>query len=774
MISVGELVRRIPGKHKKIGGKNSFQCQCPAHRDKEASLTVSEGDKGKPVLHCHAGCSTGDILEALGLTMDDINGDRPANTWKNRLEWYMSEKADGKGYGPGVRIEAVYDYKDAAGRYLYSKIRFEGGRIQGKAIRYYTVDYAADTAKASKKKDRAAALYRLPEVIKAVSEGWPVYIVEGEKDVETLRGLKDKHRTATTAGSASDWRMDFAQYFTGARVILLPDNDPPGQDFADKVEKDLRQYAHSVTRVTVSDLEHGDVTDYLQKEGGTPELLEAKIKNAAPKYAPWIQETKAGIRINADLLAGTISRTVPFLVVKRPDDERTDFYLYSGGVYEGPKNKNEVKTLIRRYIPAGHASDSMLNNVYGLLLASGRNVCRYSDLDTDERYINFRNGLYNLQTGELEEHRPQVRSTLQLTTDYRDFRPDPEDGMTEEDRGRAGSRAAAAARPTFEKYISDLCRDAEGEPDPERLAILQEYFGLAISNIPVYRVKKCLVLVSRIGNTGKSVLLNLITDILGPEKVASIPITEMNEKNRFAMGGLLNTRLISVGDHSGGTVTDSAVFKQLTGGDPVKIEAKGKQAFFFRFRGGMAFACNDLPYFEDDRGGHIFERLQIIPCDHFIAARNRDPRILEKMQREKEAIAAFFLEGLQRLMANGYHFSTSSRSIETLKEYREKMDTVYRFISERYEETGGIKDLVSKADFDEEYTRWCTEGDNDYKAVKKGNLKDRLEAIGHPTTKGNVGNRRGIACYRGLKRKERENEEFMPVGSYEQEELPFS
>lgn len=771
MISVPELIQRIPGNHKRIGGRNSFQCQCPAHRDKEASLTVTEGDKGKPVLHCHAGCNTADILAALGLTMDDIN-DRPANTWKSRLEWFMQEKADGKGYGPGVQITAVYDYKDAAGRYLYSKIRFEGGRIQGKAIRYYTVDYTADTAKASKKADRPAVLYRLPEVIKAVSEGWPVYIVEGEKDVETLRGLKDKHRTATTAGSASDWRKEFAPLFTGARVILLPDNDDPGQQYADKVEKDLRSYAHSVTRVTVSELPHGDVTDFLQKEGGTPEQLEAKIKNAPTVYAPWIQETKTGIKINPDLLAGNIARNVPYLVVRRPDDERDDFYLYSGGVYR-PQNKNGVKAMIRRYIPAGHASDSMLNNVYGLVLASGRNMCSYTDLDKDERYINFRNGLYNLQTGELEEHSPRVRSTLQLTADYKDFRPEPSGSVTEEERQQAGNRAAAAARPVFEKYIADLCRDTEGDPDPERMAIIQEFFGLAISNIPVFRVKKCLVLVSRIGNTGKSVLLNLVSDILGAEKIANIPIAEMNEKNRFAMGSLINKRLISVGDHSGGNVTDSAIFKQLTGGDPVKIEAKGKQGFFYTFRGGMAFACNELPYFEDDRGGHIFERLQIIPCDHFITPGERDPRILDKMQREKSAIIYFFLEGLRRLVARGYHFGTSRRAAEALKEYREKMDTVFRFISERYEITGNPKDLIGKSDFDDEYTRWCTEGDNDYKAVKKNNLKDRLEAIGCPVVKGNVGARRGVYCYRGLRRQQDADEEFKTLEGWEQEELPF-
>ena len=68
-------------------------------------------------------------------------------------------------------------------------------------------------------------MYRLPELVKAVKDGYPVYIVEGEKDVETLRELG---YTATTAGSANDWKKEYAAYFTGARVVILPDNDKPG------------------------------------------------------------------------------------------------------------------------------------------------------------------------------------------------------------------------------------------------------------------------------------------------------------------------------------------------------------------------------------------------------------------------------------------------------------------------------------------------------------------------------------------------------------------
>ena len=63
---------------------------------------------------CHAGCGTKDILEEVGLSFRDLGDYRPPQ-WKERLEFTQ-----------GRAIEAIYDYKTAEGRYLYSKVRFEG------------------------------------------------------------------------------------------------------------------------------------------------------------------------------------------------------------------------------------------------------------------------------------------------------------------------------------------------------------------------------------------------------------------------------------------------------------------------------------------------------------------------------------------------------------------------------------------------------------------------------------------------------------------------
>ena len=53
-------------------GKDEYQCLCPAHNDRTASLSIKNLADGRILIHCFAGCAANDILGAVGLTFDDI------------------------------------------------------------------------------------------------------------------------------------------------------------------------------------------------------------------------------------------------------------------------------------------------------------------------------------------------------------------------------------------------------------------------------------------------------------------------------------------------------------------------------------------------------------------------------------------------------------------------------------------------------------------------------------------------------------------------------
>ena len=693
---------------------SSYQVSCPCHNDKENSLTISEkGDK--ILMHCHAGCDTRDIVSAVGLTMADLNNGVQVETsnWKSKLEKHLG------------KLEAVYNYGD------YLKLRFEGKKMLYGTLQNGEFVKGIDGI--------PRTLYNLDAVKKAIKNGYPVYIVEGEKDVDTLKNFG---YTATTAGGASDWRKEYASYFRGARVVILPDNDDAGRNLCKIIKKDLRNVASAIKVVTTSNEPKGDVTDYFN-EGNSVDDFKGLLKSLPYEWADWLIVNKeVPVKVNADKLARAITENLSYVMLKRQGYDIADFYVYDNGVYK-KCSKQEFKSYIKSYIPIGLASDTILNNIYNLVGCSGENVYEFDYADSNESVINLQNGLLDLKKGELVQHSADCISTIQLNCKY--------------DKN--------AQAPVFMKFVKKLCSDKSGVVDNEKLMLLQEWTGLLLSNITINRVKKCLVLYSALGNTGKSVFLNLICRILGGEHTINIPIQNMSD--RFALSDLYGKRLDVVGDQQADAIENSSGFKQLTGGDRVKVEFKGKQSFDWVFRGGILVSCNDLPYFADDKGGHIFERMTILPCDSPVAVEERDGGLIDKITKEVDGVFLWALEGLIRLNKNRYKFTDCQASKAILNEYRANLDTVYRFLDECFEITDEKTDRIKKTDFEAQYQKWCVV--NDFKALNKRNIKERAEKNGIGCVK-----YYGIYCYTGLKEKEKEIEFFeMPESEAKDEQLPI-
>ena len=69
MIAINELLAKLE-KGKRNG--SGWQAACPAHEDDVPSLSLAEGDDGRILLYCHAGCTFDSIISVLGLTAKDL------------------------------------------------------------------------------------------------------------------------------------------------------------------------------------------------------------------------------------------------------------------------------------------------------------------------------------------------------------------------------------------------------------------------------------------------------------------------------------------------------------------------------------------------------------------------------------------------------------------------------------------------------------------------------------------------------------------------------
>ena len=111
---------------------------------------------------------------------------------------------------------AAYDYQDAIGRVVFQVVRFEPKTFRQCAI--------VDGKRLWNMEGVVRVPYRLPELLANPASVW---VVEGEKDVETLRAAD---QTATcNPGGAGKWLPAFSEHLRGKCVYLAPDTDEPGR-----------------------------------------------------------------------------------------------------------------------------------------------------------------------------------------------------------------------------------------------------------------------------------------------------------------------------------------------------------------------------------------------------------------------------------------------------------------------------------------------------------------------------------------------------------------
>lgn len=231
--------------------RGGYVAICPAHDDTKPSLSISQSEEGKILIHCHAGCDTAQIMNRLGLDVTDLF---PKSLKNLRSTTYPKE-------------EICYSYTDENGELLYQALRLSQKAFrQRRPLSASSADWIWDL------KGVRRVPYRLTEIIRESKRGGTVFIVEGEKDADNLVALG---LVATTnSGGAGKWLPEFGQYLKAAHVVVLPDNDAPGLEHARQVAQSCRPYAASLKVLPLPNLpSKGDVSDWLQSGGTAKELL---------------------------------------------------------------------------------------------------------------------------------------------------------------------------------------------------------------------------------------------------------------------------------------------------------------------------------------------------------------------------------------------------------------------------------------------------------------------------------------------------------------------
>jgi putative DNA primase/helicase len=195
---------------------SGFKARCPAHDDRNPSLTIHEGDDGKVLLHCHAGCDSSKVVRALGLSWKDLMPDRIA-----------------------------YPVKDSNGRLqaIHQKVNGPNGSKTVYWVKNLPL-YGSE---------------RLSE--------WPdpIIVTEGEPAAQALidNGFP---AVGTVCGAATTPDTKALEPLAGRRVVLWPDADHEGRKHMAHVGASLRELGCDVRWFAWETApEKADAVDYLAR-----------------------------------------------------------------------------------------------------------------------------------------------------------------------------------------------------------------------------------------------------------------------------------------------------------------------------------------------------------------------------------------------------------------------------------------------------------------------------------------------------------------------------
>lgn len=388
-----------------------------------------------------------------------------------------------------------------------------------------------------------------------------------------------------------------------------------------------------------------------------PEFIRKVFSDDSPFNNYIFVDDNENVKIFPHLLATYIQNHVDYKLVRSEMSTDCEFFLYENGVYKSISNqelKGYIKCFIAPFAPKKVRNRDLIE-VLELLKADIHSV-RNEDFNTNEKLINFKNGLLNIDTMEFFEHTPKELITVQLPFDY---------------------NPQATECSIFDNYINTLC-----ENRPDYIKLILQVIGVVISNVHAEKAKKMLFIVGN-HDSGKSKLIDLLCAMLGSSLTQSIDLEQLESKNnRFGTYDIYNKRLVFEPDLRYMLLDQINILKKLTGGDNIRVEIKNSIAFNYKYHGFLMFCANELPRFGGDIDPEVYDRFMIFDVNHRIHKSEQDKNLIEKMIAEIPAIVNKVLPYLQEFLQNGYNFTEPKTFTNNRNIYMIENNPVRQFIQE--------------------------------------------------------------------------------------------
>lgn len=724
------------------------EARCPAHEDNRASLGVAVGDQpGRCVVSCRAGCQTADVMAALGKTTAHLFDDTyrgsssltavakpaaPAKPRKPRKGKTIHPTVERAGEAslwsvrkdyPDAILAATFLYHTADGKPFGAVFRFQHGDGD-KEFRQATAVPGGWITTAG---DQLWPLFNLHELPATGT----VTIHEGEKAAkaaEALGLIATTSKGGATAPPETDWSP-----LAGREVVIFPDNDKSGEEYADAVAGILARLTPpaAVRIARVPGLPpKGDVADL--PVGTDDELLEARDIVAAAVASAAVVTTTA---ISTDTLAGVANvadRTtwndtgLGLRIIGEAAGrirwivDRGIWSRWNGKHWEDDHHAGEAQRIAK--VVGGilwdelyQAAERPMPLVKFVMNAKNRRsidaaiwaarsedavVVKSAAFDADADLLNVGNGILDLRTRQLRPHDPAAMFTKLAGVDY-----DP-----------------AATCPRWLAFV-----EAVTCGDQALAGFLQRSFGLALS---ADQSEQRLWIHHGEGSNGKGTALAVLHRVFGtyagPAPVEILLARRHDGDREIGVAKLAGKRLAFAQEADDGVRLSEATVKALTGSDPLTGRFLYQNNFEVFPTWHLHLAVNDRPSIRGTDHG-IWRRVTLVPWLHTFGEAEKRPRaaVEAELLAEGSGILNWLLDGYQGWRADGLRPPSAVTAATT--DYRSESDSVRAWIADACIVEAGAESPASHLFV--AYLDWCRRaGDRGVSQTKFGRT---LDAIGH-------------------------------------------
>lgn len=345
-------------------------------------------------------------------------------------------------------------------------------------------------------------------------------------------------------------------------------------------------------------------------------------------------------------IANIISKVVPIVMIgdiSSKDRSLLYYYDFDTGLYVNSDIELKKFALKVEY----SSTNRTWANVIEILKMNATLVKPLED-----RYlIPVQNGVYNLQTKQLEPFDPSYIITSKIATAYKNN----------------------AVKPTFwdvDKWLSSLACG-----DEEIVTLLWQIMNEAIN--PNHTRQKIGILYGQSGNNGKGTFQTLLINLIGRKNVSTLKPTEFNEK--FKVSQLIG-KVCNIGDDiSDAYIDDISNLMSIATGDPITAEDKGKPAFSIYSKAFCLFSGNGLPRTRNKDGWG--RRLLIIPFNADFSGQVNDPKIKEQYVYDTDVLEYVLKKVLEMDFDK---FIEPQAVMDEIREYQKHNDNIQAYIEDVY------------------------------------------------------------------------------------------